>query len=423
MRPILSRLIPAFAGLLLLLSACQTLRRPAIVAGKLNTAETSIRQAIEEKKLPGGVLWVERAGQVHTRVIGDRSLVPDKKPAAFDTIYDMASLTKVMATTPAMLLLIERGRIQVDAPVRAYIPEFTGEGRERISVRHLMTHTSGLRPGLPHKPAWKGAVKAIELACVEKPQTAPGTAFKYSDINFILLGEIVARVSSMPLQDFVAREIYRPLGMIDTGYLPAKSQWSRIAPTEPGEDGSMLQGVVHDPTARAMGGVAGHAGLFSSAADTARFARMLLNGGTLDGVRLFKPETVRLMTSVQSPPEAPVRRGLGWDIDSPYSRLRGTVFPIGSYGHTGWTGTSLWVDPFSGTFWIFLSNRNHPDGKGNVTPLRAELGTIVGQSVADFDFAHVPGALAPLPQTPTTPASASSQQRTQGTGNTKTGTR
>lgn len=399
-RTLASHLCLALAGLLLFLGGCQSRHQPAFQQGKLDAAETAIRQAISEKKLPGGVLWVERAGDTHTRIIGDKCLVPEKSPATLDTIYDMASLTKVMATTPAMLLLVERGRIQVDAPVTTYIPEFAGEGREKITIRHLMTHTSGLRPGLPHKPAWKGAARAIQLACTEKLQTPPGTAFKYSDINFILLGEIVARASGIPLQDFVAKEIYRPLGMRDTGYLPDASLRARIAPTEPGEDGTMLQGVVHDPTARAMGGVAGHAGLFSTAADTARYARMMLNGGTLDGFRLFKPETVRLMTSVQSPPEAPVRRGLGWDIDSPYSRLRGTVFPIGSYGHTGWTGTSLWVDPFSATFWIFLSNRNHPDGKGNVTPLRAELGTIVGQAVAGYDFTHVAGALPPLPATP-----------------------
>src|SRR5437588_1273591 len=166
--------------------------------------------------------------------------------------------------------------------------------------------------------------------------------------------------------------------MTDTGYLQPQTKLNRIAPTEV-VDGKPFRGVLHDPTARHMGGVAGHAGLFSTAADLARYARMLLNLGELDGVRIFKPETVRLMTRVETPETIPARRGLGWDIDSDYSGLRGRIFPLGSYGHTGWTGTSLWVDPFSQTFVIFLSNRNHPSEKANVGGLRARLGTLAAE--------------------------------------------
>src|SRR5204863_3833652 len=191
----------------------------------------------------------------------------------------------------------------------------------------------------------------------------------------------------------VKREVYKPLGMKDTGFNPPKERLGRIAPTEV-EDGVPVRGVVHDPRSRRMGGVAGHAGLFFTAADLARYASMLLNLGELDGVRIFKPETVKLMTSVQTPPEVTSRRGLGWDIDSSYSGPRGKIFPLGSYGHTGWTGTSLWIDPFSKTFVIFLSNRNHPTEKGNVQALRAKLGTLAAEAVADFNFANVPGALA-----------------------------
>ena len=200
------------------------------------------------------------------------------------------------------------------------------------------------------------------------------------------------RVSQRRLHEFVAQEIFAPLGMHVTGYLPPAGQLVRIAPTEQNTNG-MLHGVVHDPTARRMGGVAGHAGIFTTAADLARYARMLLNLGELDGVRVFKPETVRLMTSVQSPEAVLSRRGLGWDIDSPYSRPRGTVFPRGSFGHTGWTGTALWIDPFSKTFWILLSNRVHPDGKGNVLPLYLTLGTLAAKAVDGFDFAQTQGAL------------------------------
>ncbi len=391
-------------GLALLLSACHTpaptrvsplhaAPRAAFRADKLAEMDAAIQEAIAGKKLPGSVLWLERDGTAYHKAYGHRALIPAEELMTEDTIFDAASLTKVVATTPAILLLIERGQIRVDASVQTYIPEFAGDGKEAITVRHLLTHTSGLRPGLGAQPAWSGAEKAIQLACAEKVRSSPGTNFVYSDINFILLGEVVRRVGGMPLNEFVAREIYRPLKMNNSGFLPPITRLARIAPTTTNEGEGVLRGKVHDPTSRRMGGVAGHAGLFFTAADLARFARMMLNGGTLDGVRIFKPETVRLMTSVQSPAAVPTRRGLGWDIDSAYSGPRGKLFPLGSYGHTGWTGTSLWIDPFSKTFLIFLSNRNHPTEAGNVISLRAKLGTLAAEAVVGFDFENVPGAL------------------------------
>ena len=257
-----------------------------------------------------------------------------------------------------------------------------------------MTHTSGLRPDIETKSDWHGQKNAIQTACEEKLQSTPGAVFRYSDINFFLLGEIVQRVSKIPLEEFVEREIFRPLKMVDTGYLPPKSKLARIAPTEE-VNGKARRGVVHDPTARHMGGVAGHAGLFITAADLARYARMLLNLGELDGTRIFKAETVKLMTSVQTPESLSARRGLGWDIDSGYSGPRGKHFPLGSFGHTGWTGASIWLDPFSQSFLIFLSNRNHPNEQGSVGGLRAELGTLAAEAISDFNFAGVPGALEP----------------------------
>ena len=277
-----------------------------------------------------------------------------------DTIFDAASLTKVVATTPAIMLLIERGQVKLDEPVCSYIPEFKGEGRELVTIRELMTHTSGLPEDIETKTDWHGQAEAIKKACTEKLRAPPGANFKYSDINFILLGEIVQRVSHTPLELFAQREVFTPLKMNDTGYLPSPEKLPRIAPTEVAE-GKPWRGDVHDPTARHMGGVAGHAGLFITAADLARYARMLLNFGELDGVRILKPETVKLMTGVQTPPGISGKRGLGWDIDSAYSGPRGEHFPVGSYGHSGWTGGSLWIDPTSKTFVIFLSNRNHPD--------------------------------------------------------------
>lgn len=386
-------LLSTFAALSAAITVAQCATQ-VFFAERLAEMDAAIEAAIAEQKCPGGVLWLERNGQSYHKAFGNRAVEPAREAMTEDTIFDAASLTKVVATTPAIMLLVERGGVDLDAPVHQYLPEFKANGKEAITIRHLMTHTSGLRPGIPARPDWTGYEKAIGLACTEKPLNAAGTVFRYSDINYILLGEVVQRVSGIMLNNFVAEEIYAPLRMLDTGFLPPPSKLARVAPTERLESGEVLRGKVHDPTARRMGGVAGHAGLFTTAADLARFARMLLNLGELDGARVFKTKTVKLMTSVQSPEGVPTRRGLGWDIDSGYSGPRGKVFPIGSYGHTGWTGTSLWIDPFSQTFVIFLSNRNHPTEAGNVIALRAKLGTLAAEAVASFNFAYVPGALA-----------------------------
>lgn len=358
---------------------------------KLADADRAILAAIADKRLPGGVLWLQRGDEIYRKAYGQRALVPTQEPMTEDTIFDAASLTKVVATTPAIMLLIERGQLRLDDPVNRYVTNLHPDAAE-ITVLHLLTHTSGLRPGIPANPPWKGYEHAIHLACQEKPTNPHGTVFRYSDINFILLGEIVQRASGRRLEEFVQKELYRPLRMRDTGYVPSTNKLTRIAPTEQSEQG-ILRGIVHDPTARKMGGVAGHAGLFTTAADLARYARMLLNFGELEGVRIFKPETVKLMTSMQSPGVVEARRALGWDLDSSYSRPRGKLFPVGSYGHTGWTGTCLWIDPFSKTFWLFLSNRVHPDGKGSILPLQLSLGTYAAMAVDGFDFANVDGAL------------------------------
>jgi uncharacterized protein YbbC (DUF1343 family)/CubicO group peptidase (beta-lactamase class C family) len=391
--PPLRALFRLACAFLLLFSLPQT-QATTLRTNKLTELDAAIVDAIAGQKCPGGVLLLDHVGATYLKAFGQRAVEPQAEPMSADTIFDAASLTKVVAATPAIMLLVERGQVDLDAPVARYLPEFAANGKAAITVRQLLTHTSGLRPGIPARPAWSGYDKGIELACAEKPATEPGTAFRYSDINFITLGEIVRRVSKAPLNEFVAKEIYAPLKMMDTGFLPPPEKLARIAPTEKLDNGEVLRGVVHDPTSRRMGGVAGHAGLFFTAADLARYARMLLNLGELEGVRIFKPETVRLMTSVHTPTNL-VRRGLGWDIDSGYSGPRGKLFPLGSYGHTGWTGTSLWIDPFSQSFVIFLSNRNHPTEQGNVIALRSRLGTLAAEAVADFNFTAVPGALEP----------------------------
>ena len=339
--------------------------------------DAAIERAIGEGRCPGGVLWLESRGIAYHKAYGSRAVEPKREAMTEDTLFDAASLTKVVATTPAILLLIERGQLALDAPVSRYWPEFAANGKGAITIRHLLTHTSGLRPGLGGKGEGREAV--MEEVCAEKPTAAAGAQFRYSDINFITLGALVQMVTKRPLENFCATEIFERLGMKETMYLPPAGLNDRIAPTTRGTE----RGVVHDPTAQRMGGVAGHAGLFITAADLARYARMYLHDGELDGVRLFQPATIRLMTSVQSRAEVWEWRGLGWDIDSPYAGPRGGRFSLAGYGHTGWTGASLWIDPWSKTFVIFLSNRNHPTESGNVIGLRRVLGTLAAEALVD----------------------------------------
>ena len=368
--------------LILILAGCasstQQLER-AFDPAKLREIDAAVHGAIEQKRIPGGVIWIEHDGSVYHRAYGSRAVEPAHESMTKDTIFDAASITKVVATAPSIWLLIDRGKITLDAPVKTYLPEFTDE---TVTIRHLLTHTSGLRPSLSLHQAWTGYPEGIRRALAETPRNRPGTIFRYSDINYILLGEIVRRVSGEPLEEFTRKNIFEPLQMTDTGFWPNGSR--RIAPTERVQDDPLapqplvLRGVVHDPTARRMGGVAGHAGVFTTAEDLARFARAILRGD-------FFP---RAMTEVATPPGVAVRRAAGFDVDSGYSRPRGEHFPIGtSFGHTGWTGGFFWIDPGSRAFYIFLSNRVHPDGKGSVVALQKQLGTLVAESLRDVRFA------------------------------------
>ena len=307
-----------------------------------------------------------------------------------DTIFDAASLTKVVATTTAVMMLIEQGKLRLTDRVALHVPGFERFGKRDITIRHLLTHTSGLRPDLEFNPEWNGYDTAISKAVDEVPVARPDERVIYSDINFFLLGHIVGVVSGEPLDVFTRTRVFVPLGMKDTMFKPPASLASRIAPTEKcrpisfpcgQDDGTWLRGVVHDPTARRMNNVAGHAGLFTTAADLARFARMLINGGQLEGVRVLSPLTVARMTSPSTPPGERNVRGLGWDINSSFSANKGDLLPSRSFGHTGFTGTSLWIDPGTKTFIVFLSNRVHPDGKGDVTALRARVANVVAGAI------------------------------------------
>lgn len=355
---------------------------------KLESIRVAMSEDVAAGRLPGGVVRIERRGRVHQDAVGHRAQVPHPEAMTPDTVFDAASLTKVLATAPAILRLADQGKLDVEAPVERYLPGFGSNGKQAVTLRQLLTHVSGLRPGLGAGANWSGWSGAIASAMQEPLAQPPGAKFVYSDINFILLGEVVRRVSGMPLEEYVRREIHVPIGMRDTEFRPGGRgaiDVQRIAPTEQLTNGSVLRGVVHDPTARRMGGVAGHAGLFTTAADVGRFARMLLNGGELDGRRILQPETVARMTSAQSPPGLPAR-GLGWDIDSPYAGPRGSHFPVGSYGHTGWTGTSLWIDPGTATAVILMSNRNHPNEAGDVRSLRRRVGTLAAEALPDISW-------------------------------------
>jgi len=349
-----------------------------------------VEAAIARHDLPGAVVLVGRGDAIlYHHAFGQRTVRPSPEPMTEDTIFDLASLTKVVATTTSVMKLVEEGRIRLNDPVAQFIPEFARFGKDGITIRHLLTHTSGLRPDLELEVEFHGADEAIRRASDEVPTAPPGERFVYSDINFFLLGDIVRRVSGQTLDVYAKETVFEPLGMNETTFLPPESWRPRIAPTEAcatlswpcSGDVPFLRGVVHDPTSRRMDGVAGHAGLFSTAADLSRFCRMLLDGGRLGAARILSPATVARMTSPATPVEMHAVRGLGWDIDSSYSSNRGELFPIGSYGHTGFTGTSLWLDPGSKSYVIFLSNRVHPDGKGDVTALRGKVATVAAAAL------------------------------------------
>lgn|SRR5689334_3664217 len=334
-------------------------------------------QAIREGLIPGAVIVVGHDGKiVHRKAYGARSVVPTREAATIDTIYDVASLTKVVATTPAIMKLYDQGKIKIDDPVTAYLPEFQG-GKSAITIRNLMAHFSGLRPDLDIDPPWSGYDTGIRKALTDKPAGPPGERFVYSDINFELLGEIVHRVSGKPLDEFAREQIFEPLGMRETTFKPAAALMPRIAPTEvDASTGRPWRGIVHDPTARYMGGVAGHAGLFSTADDLARYAQAMLDQ------RFVAPATIALFTSPAGPPDQPVLRGLGWDIDSPYSSNRGDIFPRGkSYGHTGFTGPALWIDPPSKSFVVIMTNRVHPKGGRSINEWRRSIATIAAEGL------------------------------------------
>ena len=334
-----------------------------------------VQTAIQNHEVPGAVLLVGHAGQViYRRAFGSRSLEPTRTPMTVDTVFDIASLTKVVATTTAVMQLVEQGKIRLNDPVVKYIPEFGQNDKTDITVRDLLTHYSGLAPDLDLAHPWSGRDVGYNMAFASTAISPPGTKFVYSDINFIVLAALVERVSGLALDSYCALNVFAPLGMSHTRFRPP-ANW-QIAATEYDEHGQMLRGVVHDPTVRRMGGVSGQAGLFSTADDLAKFAQVLL-----DRRSILSSLAIEKMTTPQQPPAATALRGLGWDIDSPFSSNRGELLPVGSFGHTGFTGTSLWIDPTTRTYIILLTNAVHPRRKGSAISLRAKVATAVAAAI------------------------------------------
>lgn len=345
-------------------------------ADALPQVDAIVRDAIAQHQVPGAVVLIGHHGRViYRKAFGWRSLEPRRERMTVNTIFDLASLTKVVATTPCVMHLVEEGKVRLNDPVVRYLPEFGANGKQDITVRQLMVHYSGLAPDLDLTQPWQGKETAYQMAFQEKPENPPGARFVYSDINYITLGALVERVTGMPLNEYAEQTVFKPLKMAHTQFLPPRAWIPRIAPTQYDEHNVMLRGVVHDPTARRMGGVAGHAGLFSTADDLAKYCQALLDG------KLLSPLTIEKMSTPQQPPNATDVRGLGWDIDTPFSSNRGELLPVGSFGHTGFTGTSVWIDPITRTYIIILANGVHPRGQGTAVPLRSKVATAVAVSL------------------------------------------
>jgi uncharacterized protein YbbC (DUF1343 family)/CubicO group peptidase (beta-lactamase class C family) len=354
-------------------------------ADRLGHIDEVVEESIRNKECPGAVVLVGRHGKiVFRKAYGNRAVVPSVEPMTLDTVFDLASLTKVVATTTSVMTLVESGKIRLQDRVAKFIPEFVSGGgaRDQVTIEELLTHRAGLAADDPMALYIGTAQEIFERKYKQPLAAAPGSRFLYSDAGFEVLGELVRRVSSLPLEEFARQRIFVPLGMSDTEFRPAgigRLPLSRIAPTEK-INGQIRRGQVHDPRAYALGGVAGHAGLFSTADDLAKFCAALLKGG--GGV--LSPAGVASMLRPRFYGDGNLR-GLGWDVATSFSSNRGDLFPVGSVGHTGWTGTSMWLDPATDTFVILLTNRNHPDESGNVIPLRGKVATIVAAAITDVN--------------------------------------
>ncbi|WP_437188418.1 serine hydrolase domain-containing protein [Planctomicrobium sp. SH668] len=339
-----------------------------------------VQRGLSTGQYPGAVVAIGRSsGILLEKAYGERQSEPTQVSNSLETVYDIASLSKPVSTASCIMILAERGKLDLNAAVSNYLPEFAQNGKEAITIHHLLTHTSGLIADNHIRDYEQGPTVAWEKICNLKLSKPVGEAFIYSDVGFITLGVLVERVSGQTLQEFSAENVFVPLGMTDTTYVPGEQLGARAAPQNQ-ENGEWIKGVVHDPRARDMGGIAGHAGVFSTASDLSRYARMVLGKGELDGVRAMQPETIERML-ISRPVPGGGTRTWGWDRQTGFSSNRGDGMSDRSIGHGGFTGTGMWIDPEHDLYVIFLSNRLHPDGKGSVNKLIGEIGTAAMKSL------------------------------------------
>jgi CubicO group peptidase (beta-lactamase class C family) len=354
-----------------------------------------IKEAIARKDFPGAVVLVGRKGKtVFRQAYGESQFVPQKRPMDAEMIFDLASITKPVATATSIMILAEQGRISLDEKVKEYVPGFavyvdeSGKPAEDARLWHLLTHTSGLPPYTDAGEVEKiygrpcPTEQLVSYIAQLKKSDPPGKAFHYSCLGYITLAHILKKITAMNIGEFSEKHIFGPLDMKQTFFNPAEKWRERCVSTQVIE-GKPLLGTVHDPLARLQGGISGNAGLFSTADDLAIFAQMLLGRGEYKGVRILSPLAVDRMTSVW-PESAFAGRGLGWDLDSAYSTNSGDLFGPNSYGHTGYTGTSIWIDPDTSTYVIFLTNRVHPDDQGAVIAMRSRVANVVAGAIIDL---------------------------------------
>lgn len=344
--------------------------------------------------MPGAVVVVgRRSGVLMYKAYGQRALIPEPLPMRPDTIFDLASLTKPIVTGTLVQRLVDDGKLRLDEPVAQHLSAFEADGKEKITVRQLLLHTSGLPIENPLRDYADGPALALERVLAQKPEATPGQSYTYGDVGYIVLGALIERVAGEPLDALARRHIFEPLRMRDSGYRPPATERFRIAPTELAEERAipLIHGDVHDPRAYLLGGVAGNAGLFATASDVARYARMLLGEGELDGVRVLSRLGVQELTRPHRVPGAV--RTPGWDMASSYSKPKGRYLSARAFGHGGYTGTSLWVDPLLDLFVSFSSNRVHPNGDGNVIALEADITDAAVRALAPVPAACAPGAI------------------------------
>jgi CubicO group peptidase (beta-lactamase class C family) len=373
----------ATIGAALLSVSSQATSNASLSASALSSIADIANQEIANGHVPGAVVLIGQGHEiVYRQAFGARSMHPEFVPMTVDTIFDLASLTKVVATTTAVMQLVELGQLDLDASASKYWPAFGTAGKQAITIRDLLTHYSGLKADLNLRQSWSGYGTAMRLLVAERPLNGTRTQYLYSDENFEVLGEIVRRVTGMTLDRYCDEHIFKPLGMLDTRFRPPPGQATRIAATSSSRANGHTRVVVNDPTAQRMGGIAGHAGLFSTAADLATFATMLLDGGTVHDAQVLSRASVALMTQPASPPAGSHQRGLGWDLAEPLVSAGAEELSAFSYGHTGFTGTMLWIDPVSRSYVIVLSNRTYHSGHGDAQPLRKAILTRISTALS-----------------------------------------